>query len=145
MSAATYQPSKVRAVWGSIPLRGFMDGTFISVQRSEDVFTRTVGAYGDNTRVQSHDRGGEITFTLQLASPVNDLLSAQMRIDELFASAVYPFILRDLNGTTVCSAANAWLRRPANVEYMTDAVSREWMLDADDIDMNVGSITNISI
>lgn len=133
-----YDPGLVVMTWKGIQIYGFMDGTFIKAERSEDAYKMEVGAGGDVTRTRSRNRTGMVTATLQAASPVNDLLSAQALIDEKFGTGYGPLMVKDLNGTTLISASIAWIKKLPDAEYAADASSREWVFDCASLAMSLG-------
>lgn len=133
-----YDPARVVMTYRGIPIRGYMDGTFISVERASDSFEKAVGAGGDVARVRSRDRSGRVTLTLQQTAPVNDLLSAIAIEDELFGTGLGPLMVKDVNGTTLLLASIAWIVRPANVEFGDSLSGREWIFDCADLNMGVG-------
>jgi hypothetical protein len=130
---ATYNPKLVRAVWGPVVFEAFADGTFIDVERTSDTFTRTSGAHGDGTRVQSPDMGGTFTINLQWSSPSNPILSSIHFQDELFGNQVFPFLVRDLNGNSILEGELTWIKKPANGTFDLDGPTREWMFDSHEI------------
>jgi hypothetical protein len=133
-----YDPGRISASWKGIQLLGFMDGTFISGERSEDAFEMSVGAGGDVTRVRNRNRTGMVTVTLQAASPSNDLLSAQALLDEKFGVGYGPLLVKDLNGNTVLEASVAWIQKVPNVEFADEGSGREWIFACADLVMHVG-------
>lgn len=133
-----YDPAKVILTLQGNRLLGFMDGTFISAERTEDAFSLAVGAGGDVTRVRSQDKSGTVTLTLQAASPSNDVLSALAATDELTGLGYGSLIVKDLNGTTLLSASNAWVRKLPVTEFADEASGREWMIDCAELEMFVG-------
>lgn len=138
---AQYDPARVSLNWNGIRIYGFAPDTFVSVERDEDSFSKEVGAAGDVVRIQSQNRGGKITFTLQAQSPVNDLLSAAQNADQESGDVVGPAMLKDNNGTSLAEADESWLLRPANMEYGTDGGTREWVLDCSELRMHSGGST----
>lgn len=133
-----YDPARVVFTFSGILVQGFMEGTFISVERAEDAFTPSVGAAGDVTRVRNRNRTGSITVTLQAASPSNDQLSTIARIDELFGQGVKPSMVKDLNGTTLIQASNSWIRKIPQWQAAKDASGVEWVFDCAELNMHVG-------
>lgn len=133
-----YNPAQVVVSFGAIILQGFNDGVFVKTVRNTDTFTVKVGAQGDVTRVRSMDRTGQVTATLLAESPTNDLLSVQAGVDEATGGAVAPLLIKDLNGTTLMIAENAWIMKPPEVEHAVDASPREWILECADLTMVVG-------
>src|SRR5215470_4583414 len=133
-----YDPGQVVATWGSIVFAGFAEGSFIVAERDEDAFTKSVGATGDVVRVRNRNRAGSVRFTLQMSSPTNDELSDQAALDELSGGGVASLLIKDLNGTTLLHATDAWIKKLPSTEYAKEASKREWALDCAELDMLVG-------
>jgi hypothetical protein len=137
MPVSTYDPKQVILTVGGVPITGFADGTFITVERSNDSFTKSSGADGIVTRVKQNDKSGTITCTLAQTSPSNDILSAQAVLDEQSNAGVVPVQCKDNSGRTVLFSAFAWIRKPPSVEFGKEVSNREWPMDAADLDINV--------
>ena len=56
MAVSTYNPDEVAIVFAGIPISGFADGTFLSVEQNEDSFTMQVGTDGEACRSKSNNR-----------------------------------------------------------------------------------------
>jgi len=138
MAFKNYDPTRVTVAFGAILIQGFNDGTMIKTSRNEDAYTVKVGGQGDVTRVRSRNKTGQITITLLAESPTNDLLTAQALIDEESGTAYAPIMVKDLNGTTLMVAENAWIMKMPEVEHATDASPREWVIECADLTMTVG-------
>lgn len=134
----TYDPLAIVVTLGENIITGFADGTFVNAERASDSFTKTVGASGEVARTRSRDKSGSITLTLMASSQANDLLTALYLEDELLGTGTRPLMVKDLNGTTLCSAINCWVKKPASVEFGKDLSNREWALDCDVLNMIVG-------
>ncbi len=129
-----YDPLKVIVTLGPILFVGFVEGSMITVSRDNETFTKRTGAGGDVTRVRSHDRSGRVTVRLMQSSLTNDDLSARHRQDELLGTQYAPLMVKDLNGTTLMTAPNAWVVKPADIELAgNEASDREWMIDCDEL------------
>jgi hypothetical protein len=133
-----YDPGLVVGSFRGIQILGLMDGTFITAERAEDAFSAVVGRSGDVTRVRNRNRTGTVTITLMAEAPTNDLLSAVAFEDEAFGTGVGPLLFKNLNGTTVIEAAQAWIQKLPSVEFSTDASGREWIFECAELIMNVG-------
>lgn len=133
-----YSPDRITVSFGAILIQGFNDGTMIKTTRNEDAYSVKVGGQGDVTRVRSLNKTGQITVTLLAESPTNDLLSAQAIADELSGAAYAPIFVKDLNGTTLMAAENAWIMKMPETEHATDASPREWVFECADLTMVVG-------
>lgn len=135
---ATYDAGLVVITFGPHVVTGYNDGSFVKASRDEDTFTKRVGADGFGTRVRMRNKGGSVELTLEQTSPSNDFLAATLAADELLGTGVMPLVVKDLNGTTVVAAAEAWIRKSADVEEGKDATSRTWILDTCVLDLFAG-------
>lgn len=138
-----YDPGSIVLSWGSILAQGYAKGTFVKVARDEDAFSKDVGADGEVSRARNRNRAGSVTFTLMQASATNDAFSAQAQADELLGTGVAPLLIKDLFGTTLLRAPNAWIRKKADVEFGKEQGDREWILDCDQLLGNVGGQTTL--
>lgn len=141
MALRTYDPKLVLVSFGAVQITGFADGTFVTVERDEDAFTKLVGAGGDVVRSRNRNRSGSITVTLIHGAPENDLLAAIAAEDELAGTGVRAAMVKEANGTTLCAGQSAWIRKSANAEYAKEAGSREWVFDVAELDMLVGGLS----
>jgi hypothetical protein len=138
MALRTFDPKQVLVIIGGVPMSGYADGTFVSVERTSDTFTKVSGADGIVSRAKSNDRSGSLTLTLAQTSPSNDVLSALAVTDELTNLGVVPVLIKEVSGSTVIVSAFGWVKKPPMVEYGKEIVNREWVLDLADVDFGVG-------
>lgn len=123
-----YDPGKIVCSFKGVQILGFMDGTMVLGERSEDSFETAVGSQGDVARVRKRNKSGQVTFTLQQVSPTNALLSAIAELDEEFGTGVGALFVKDLNGADLMVADNAWIQKPPNMENGDTLSSREWII-----------------
>ena len=133
-----YNPKNIVFTFDGFLITGFADGTFISVERSEDSFTTAVGAGGDVTRIATNNRSGVATLTLQQTAPSNLTLSDKLFLDERDGAGEGVLQIEDLNGTTLLRAENAWIMKPPTVGYGLEPEDREWQFACAEIIMTVG-------
>lgn len=135
-----YDAARVISTWGGKPIQGFAKGTFIKVEFDEDQVTKTVGAQGAVTATVSNNRAGKATFTLVQGSPTNDVLSKASAANQAPGQAlvVKPLMIKDLNGTTLCSGDAAWVKKVADTEFGDEQGNRQWVLDIAKLIMNTG-------
>lgn len=138
LTTKTYDPGLVIVTFGSTIITGYADGTFVKASRNEDAFKTYVGADGTPARSRSRNRSGSIEITLSQTSPSNDALSASVLADELLGTGVSPCSIRDLNGTTLVVAPEAWVRKPADIEEGKEIGPRTWTIDTGRMEMLVG-------
>lgn len=140
MGVKNYDPAGMVIVFAGIPITGFADGTYVSVEQNEDSYSLVVGADGEGCRSKTNNRSGRITLTLLQSSAVNDLLSALHNVDinSPLGDGIGPFLMKDITGTTVVAAEKAWIVRQATSTYSRDPESREWIIESDYLVQNVG-------
>jgi hypothetical protein len=138
MSVKSYDPAKVTITFAGIIVEGYADGTFITAARNNPSFSLKVGSSGEGARAKSNDRSGIVTLTLQQSSASNDLLSAQAALDEASGDGIGSLLIKDLSGTTLCSAETAWIQKPADVEYAKEISDRQWVLETDILNIFAG-------
>lgn len=134
----TYDPAQIVIQWGPIIASGYQDGSFAKASRDADTFAKYVGTDGEVSRARSRNRAGSVEITLAQTSLTNDLLSQEQEVDELTGLGVYPLTVKDLNGTTLVYAPEAWLKKPAEVEYGKEIGPRVWTFDTGSMDVFVG-------
>jgi hypothetical protein len=138
MATRTYDPGQHHASFGSIPLQGFADGTYFTVERMSEAFTSVAGAGGEVARVRMRDKRGSIKFSCMASSPTNDLLSAIAALDEANGSGQGVFQIVDAHGTTVVLASNAWIKKLPTTEFSKELPHREWEFECENLELFVG-------
>lgn len=136
--AKPLDPKLVSISLGTHIVSGFADGTFAAFAQNRDTYALTVGADGEGTRVKSNDKSGRLTITLLKSSASNAVLSALANADAQNAC-----MIKDNNGDTIASAANAWLVRQADFEYSNEETTVEWIIESDSWDILVGGIAAV--
>jgi hypothetical protein len=136
-----YSPQFVTFSFQGINIIGFAKGTFIEAERAEDGFKKKVGSQGDVVRVQSMDRSGKVTITLQAQSPSNDLLLAIAQLDEATGAAVGTLQAKDLNttgtlgGDPLIHAKEAWIMKVPKIDRSDDSSNCVWVFECADLDL----------
>jgi len=131
MGLSTYDPKQVVVIIGGHIVSGYADGTFVNVERNEDSFALTVGSDGDACRSNNQNRSGRITLTLGQWSESNTFLSALVSADELSGNGVVPALVKDNSGTSLHTAENAWVVKPATSANDRAPQTREWIVETD--------------
>jgi hypothetical protein len=134
----TYDPSQVNLVLGGQLITGYMDGTFIQVSREEDTWLPITGADGWVARARNANRMGRITVTLLATSPSNDVLSAQHNLDYLTGVPPGAVSLSDNLGRTVLGGDDAFILKPADVEFDKQVSGRQWTIMVPRLDGVIG-------
>ena len=138
MAQQTYNPALVTLSIAGVTLTQFAKGTFINVEYDSDAFSDEVGTRGEVVRVRSADERGTIKATLMAASPSNDALSALAALDRLTGQGVGAALVKDVTGTSIHSAANAWIKKIPPKPYSTEADTVEWEFRCANLKHNIG-------
>ena len=125
-----YDPDQILASVVGIPLGGFADGEFIRVERDNPAFDDVAGTDGEVTRSKTNDGRATVTVRLMQSSPVNDLLSALHIADKAAPGGVGvgPFLMSDLQGTTLVAGDKAWISKSPDISQDRTATEREWLI-----------------
>lgn len=138
MAVKTYDPAQVIITVNGIIISGYADGTFVTVERDSDSWSKQIGADGDGTRSKSNDKSGKITISLMQSAESNEVLSALALLDEQTGGGAVPVLIKDNSGTSLHVAETAWIVKPATAEYGKEAGPREWVFDTDILISNIG-------
>jgi len=134
----TYDPKQIIMTFGPIVFSGYAEGTFVTLARSGDAFTKVKGADGGVDRVNNNALDFAVTVTLKQTSLVNDLLSASLNLDLITNLGILPLIVKDLAGTTLFVATSAWIAKDPDLEYGDAQSGREWRFDTGPADLFQG-------
>ncbi len=125
----SYDPKEIIMTWGVDIVTGFAEGTFVTIARNGDLFEKSRGADGTVDRVNKNAQDFSVTITIKQTSISNDVFSAQMEADLLLNTGMLPLTVKDLNGTTLFFAAQAWVAKDPDDAYSDSLENREWRLD----------------
>lgn len=141
----TYSPGEIVMTVNGVAMGGFADGTFITVARDEQSFTKVTGADGTVSRSKSNNRSGTVTLSLQQTSPSNEVLSALLAQDELDNSGVVPVLIKDNSGTARFFSGTGWVQGMPSVEYGKEIANREWVVEMADMEFNVAGNLGVGV
>lgn len=125
----TYDPKQVIVTFGPVIVTGYAEGTFVQITRSGDLFEKVRGADGGIDRVNKNANDYAVALTIKQTSPTNAELSAIGAADQISNAGVFPLTIKDLNGTTLFFAPQAWIAKDPDDEFSDSLSSREWRLD----------------
>jgi hypothetical protein len=103
----------------------------LTLEEDNPRFTKKYGTDGTVTRSKVLARGGKSTVKLMSSSEVNDQLSAvaQADLDAPNGAGVGVFEVKDLNGTSLHHAAEAWIAEVPKPDWDKEANGREWVIE----------------
>jgi hypothetical protein len=129
LNVRTYDPKKIVVTFGTVIITGYADGTFVSIAQNGDSFEKVKGADGTVERVNKNADDYAVTITLKQSSMTNDALSTIHIADKLSNTGKFPLTVKDLQGTSLFFAAQAWIAKPPDSERSDASSNREWRID----------------
>ena len=125
---ATYNPKKVTISLGNHIVTGFADESFVSIDPNGDGVTKKVGCDGEIVRSISPDDTYIVKLSVLQTSPTNAWLQRMFAADVENGTGMFPILVKDLSGSTVFKAAQAWPAKPASRGFGKESSNREWEL-----------------
>jgi hypothetical protein len=125
-----YDADQITIAIAGIPVTGYADGEFFTLEMETDSFTDTVGTDGEVTRSKTNDRRATAHLKLMQSSDSNDLLSALYNTDlnAPNGAGVGAFLVRDRQGRALYTAAACWIQKPPPVAFDRTAKERDWTI-----------------
>jgi hypothetical protein len=109
-----YDGDQVLLTFMAVNVTELAQGSFLNLELDEDDWTMTKGHQGTVLRAKNPNATATLTFQVMQGSPDNDALSNAAQNDYVTGLGAGPAMIKDLNGTTLSSAATSWLKkRPA--------------------------------
>jgi hypothetical protein len=129
--AKFYDPDQVVIDFGGVRLLGYADGEYITVEQMADAFSSVVGSDGEVARSKSNDRRAKVTVKLIQTSLSNAYLSGLLLadLDAPNGAGVAPFLMQDLQGTTLVSGSQCWITKYPDNSMDRTAKAREWVFE----------------
>lgn len=136
----TYDPKAVIITFGALIVTGYVDGTYLTAAYDGDQFEKIRGTDGGVDRINKNINDLLLTLTIKQTSPTNTALTEIARQDRIANLGVLPFLVKELNGTTLISAPQAWIKKQADVSYGSGIEGREWTFDTGPAEMSTGGV-----
>lgn len=128
MALKTYDIKNVTCIFGTVILRGYADGSAITVEPEENVFNTVVGSDGETTRSRTNNDNYKATVKLMQTSGAHADLQAQTLRNSALTGTTFPFKLIDGHTGETIDCAEAYVEKLPTVEYGRDASEREWVI-----------------
>ncbi len=132
MSLKVYNADEVVVVLGSVLIdSGLADGEFLRVEQDTDDTEDVVGTDGEVAVSRTNDRRATVTILVMQTSSGNDGLSTLSNLTREAAGmtgAILPLLIKDTNGRTLITGANAWVSRAPDRSFDRTAQTNEWKI-----------------
>lgn len=139
MSLYSYSPEDVTILLlGFIPVEGYIDGTFISINKDIPPFTSGMTADGVQSRVHRISSSYTMRLVISNVSPTNDVLTKLWQIDEITKMGKFPILVKDQLGTSLFFSATSWIESPPSLYYSNRITEREWVIKCAEATINIG-------
>jgi hypothetical protein len=126
-----YSAAEVTCIFAGLPIdSGRGDDEFVSIKKAEDTFTVKVGVDGELTRSESKNNYHTVDITVMRTSRANALLCAIYTGDVSIpgGAGIAPILVRDRQGLSVFSSAEAWITKLPDNAYAKEANTITWVL-----------------
>ena len=123
----TYDPKKIIIIFGARQLTGMSEESIVSIAPNGDGLQTYVGADGDVARSLDPDATYEVTVSLNTTSNSNDYLSNMYNYDRETGDGIAPLLIKDLAGTTLFSAPEAWVANMPEASRGLTVDTQEWV------------------
>ena len=123
----TYDPKKIIIIFGVRRLTGMSEDSIVSIKPQGDGLQTYVGADGDVARSLDPDATYEVTVSLNTTSNSNDYLSNMYNYDRETGNGIAPLLIKDLAGTTLFSAPEAWVSNMPEASRGMTVDKQEWV------------------
>ena len=134
-----YIPEAVNClIAGFIPIEGFVDGTFISVDKDEMPFTSVRMPDGTIARKYTNSQTYTITITLHNGSETNNLLTKMWQVDELTQMGKFPLLIKDQSGSDLLFSTESWIGGIPSLTKSNGIDSRVWVIKSAYAVINIG-------
>lgn len=144
MALKPYDPKKILIVFGPQVITGYAKDSFLNAGYMNDQVASEAGADGEIAVGVSNDRRGKFEFTLIQTSLSNDFLSATAELFRVTSGGFYyPIVVKDLLGTTLLAAGNAWITKPADVKRGRGIGDSTWTIETDDLEIFNGGVAPV--
>lgn len=129
MEMKTYDFNQVSCIVGGNAVTGFAEGDgVIKIEYDKEEFTTIIGANGEATRSKSNNKSAKVMLKLLKTSLANDILNGFYQADRLSNGGVFPFMLKDNNGTELHSAEQMWVEKVPASGHGENPDATEWTL-----------------
>ena len=140
-----YCPESVQClIAGFIPITGFVDGTFISVDKDEMPYSSVRMPDGTIARKYNNSQTYTITITLHNGAETNNLLTKMWQVDELTQIGKFSLLIKDQSGSDLLFSTESWIEGIPSLTKSNAIDSRVWVIKSAFATINVGGNEEVS-
>jgi hypothetical protein len=136
---ASYCPDIVDVlVAGFIKVDGFVDGTFVQIDKDEMPYSSIRMPDGTVSRKYNNSQTYTITITIHSAAEANNLFTKLWQIDELTQKGKFPLMVKDQSGSDLLFSTESWIEGIPSLTKSNAIDSRVWVIKSAYALINVG-------
>lgn len=139
-SIASYCPDDVSCLIGGLfSIGGFVNGTFITVDKDVLPFTSSRTSDGMVSRTYANDQTYTVTLTLHSGSDSNAVLTKFWQLDEVSGGrGKFPLFIKDKSGSDLFFSTTTWVEKVPTMDKAATIGSRTWVLRSSSAVVNYG-------
>lgn len=138
MGTKAMDPAMCVFTLAGIEIKGWAEGTKLMATFPE-LFTMKVGLDGEVARGKTNNKTSLWKLSLMETSESNDVLSTLFLADDgAPAGTVVPLFYKNLNGTTLITAASAWIVGWPEMGVEGEPGAREWTIQCGETIVFIG-------
>jgi hypothetical protein len=135
-----YSPDDVKVlVAGLLDISGFVNGTFVTVDKDVMPFKSIRTPDGSVARLYDNDQTYTIRITVHSGSVANDFLTKLWQLDEITQRGKFPLLIKDLSGTDLFFSTTTWIEELPQLVKSTSVDGRTWVLRSSQAVINFGN------
>lgn len=140
-----YAPDDVRVVIaGILNADGFVDGTFITINKDENPFRSRTTADGIVERIYRFSQTYTVDLTFHIGSTSNDFLTKLWQIDEVSKKGKFTLLIKDGSGSDLFFSATSWIEGLPSLVKSSNVDTRTWRIKCSSGGINFGNNTEVS-
>lgn len=141
----SYIPESVNClIAGFIPIEGFVDGTFISIDKDEMPYSSVRMPDGTIARKYNNSQTYTITITLHNGAETNNLLTKLWQVDEITQRGKFPLLIKDQSGSDLLFSTESWIEGIPSLTKSNSIDSRVWVIKSAYAVINIGGNEEVS-
>lgn len=135
-----YIPSEVNVLLaGIMPIEGFVDGTFVSIDKDVMPYRSRTTADGRTVRLYNSSQIYTVTITVHNGSSANTFLTKLWQLDEITQRAKFPLMVKDGSGSDLFFSATSWIEGLPTLSKSNSVDTRTWRIKCSSAVINYGS------
>lgn len=135
-----YIPSEVNVLLaGIMPIEGFVDGTFVSIDKDVMPYRSRTTADGRTIRLYNSNQTYTVSITVHNGSSANTFLTKLWQLDEITQRAKFPLMVKDGSGSDLFFSATSWIEGLPTLSKSNSVDTRTWRIKCSSAVINYGS------